>query len=81
MFREISQMLYGYIIQAEMIFLDVYKVNPWQIMKDLTLMDLQIYVKRIEKDWKKKKESMKNKDVMEALQQVNEILTWVFHKK
>ena len=74
-------MLYAYIIQAEMIFLDIYKINPWQAMDDIALIDLQFYITRIEKDWKKKKEHVKKKDVMDALQQVNEILTWVFNKK
>ena len=40
MFKEISQMLYGYILKAEMLFLRYYKVNPWEVMKDISLIDL-----------------------------------------
>ena len=45
MFNEISQMLYGYILQAEVFFLRYYKVNPFEMMKDMSLYDLQVYVK------------------------------------
>jgi len=33
-------MLYGYIVQAEMLFLRYYKINPFEIMKDMSLIDL-----------------------------------------
>ena len=75
MFREISQQLYGYILNAEMILLDIYKVNPWQIVGEMPLVDLQLYMKKIEDSWKKKK------DMIEALKHINDVLTWIFHKK
>lgn len=81
MFKELSYQLYGYIIQAEMAFLEVYKVNPWEVMKNMTMLDLQLYMKQIEKEWKRKKDNFKKKDVMEILKHVNEVLTWMFHKK
>mgnify|MGYP001771243552 CR=1 FL=1 len=81
MFREISQQLYGYILNAEMIFLDMYKVNPWQIVGEMPLVDLQFYMKKIEESWKKKKDNFKKKDMMEALKHINDVLTWIFHKK
>ena len=74
-------MLYGYIIQAEMLFLRYYKVNPFEIMKDITLLDLQTYVQQIEKQEKKEQESFKKKDIMTALKKVNEILNFIFYKK
>ena len=81
MFREISQQLYGYILNAEMILLDIYKVNPWQIVGEMPLVDLQLYMKKIEESWKKKKDNFKKKDMMEVLKHVNDVLTWIFHKK
>ena len=81
MFREISQQLYGYILNAEMILLDIYKVNPWQIVGEIPLVDLQLYMKKIENSWKKKKDNFKKKDMMEALKHINDVLTWIFHKK
>lgn len=81
MFNEISQMLYAYIVQAEMIFLDVYKINPWEVMDNLAVIDLQFYIKRLEKEWTKKNEKFKKKDVLEALRQINDILNFVFNKK
>ena len=81
MFEEISMMLYGYIVQAEMIFLDIYKVNPFDIIGKMPLVDLQLYMKRIEEDQKKKHDNFKKKDFIEALKRVNELLTWCFHRK
>lgn len=81
MFKELSEQLYGYIVSAEMAILDIYKVNPWEIMKNMTLNDLWFYMKRIEDDQKTKKEKFKKKDIMEILKHVNDVLTWMFHKK
>ena len=47
----------------------------------MTMIDLHIYMKRIESDWKKKKENFKKKDIIEALKHINFILTWIFHRK
>ena len=32
MFKDMAEMIYGYIIKAEMVFLRMYKVNPFEIM-------------------------------------------------
>ena len=81
MFGEMSKMLYGYILQVEVFFLRYYKVNPFEMMKDMSLYDLQLYVKQIEKEEKKERESLKKKDIMTALRQICEILNWIFYKK
>ena len=47
MFKEISIMLYKYILDAEMIFLDYYKLNPFDILQKMPLIDLPEYIKRI----------------------------------
>lgn len=67
MYDQMCQILYGYIIQAEMLFLRYYKVDPFQIMKGIPLVDLQVYVKQIEKAEKRERESFKKKDLMTAL--------------
>ena len=74
-------MLYGYILKAEMLFLRYYKVNPWEVMKDISLIDLQVYIKQIEKEEKKEQESFKKKDLMTALKKINEILNFICYKK
>ena len=81
MFDQMSQVLYGYIIQAEMLFLRYYKIDPFQIMRGIPLVDLQVYVKQIEKMEKKERESFKKKDLMTALKQICEILNYMFYKK
>ena len=47
MFKEISLTLYGYILDAEMVFLEFYKLNPIELMRTMPLMDLPQYMKRI----------------------------------
>ena len=74
-------MLYGYILKAEMLFLRYYKVNPWEVMKDISLIDLQVYIKQIEKEEKKEQESFKKKDLMTALKKINDIQNFIFYKK
>jgi len=81
MFNEICQMLYGYILQAETFLLRHYKVNPFEFMRDISLYDLQVYIKQIEREEKKERDSYKKKDIMTALRKINEILDWVFYKK
>jgi len=64
-----------------MIFLRLYKVNPYQIMKGLSLIDLQIYIKQIEEQEKKERESFKKKDIMGCFKAINDILNVMFYKK
>ena len=58
-----------------------YKVDPFQIMKGIPLVDLQVYIKMIEKAEKKERDSFKKKDLMTALKQICEILNYMFYKK
>lgn len=44
MFQEMAEMIYGYIIKAEMVFLRLYKVNPFEIMNHMSLIDLNTYM-------------------------------------
>lgn len=81
MYKEISAMLYGYILEAELLFLRYYKVNPYEMMKDMSLIDLQYLIKKIEKAEKKDHSKFKKTDIMTALRQICEILNYVFYKK
>lgn len=47
MLVETAEMIYGYIIKAEMVFLRLYKVNPFDIMSQITLLDLHMYMNTI----------------------------------
>ncbi len=47
MFQEMAAMIYGYIIKAEMVFLRLYKVNPFEIMNHISLLDLNTYMSAI----------------------------------
>ena len=81
MFKEISFALYGVILNAEVLFLRYYKVNPFEIMKDITLLDLQTYIKKIEEEEKKESKKINKKDFITALKQISELLNYMFYKK
>lgn len=81
MYKELSQMLYGYIIECEMFLLRTYKVNPFEIMKNMSLIDLDVYMKNIEEKEKKEQESIKKHDIMKSLFAINQILSTMFYKK
>jgi hypothetical protein len=81
MFQEMAEMIYGYIIKAEMVFLRLYKVNPFEIMNQISLIDLNTYMSVIQNDEKKEHDSMKKTKIMECLKAVSDYLNVMFYKK
>ena len=81
MYKEMTQMIYLYIIKAEMVFLRYYKTNPFEIMNQLSLIDLNMYMQRIEHDEKQEQKSMKNSKIMECLKNISDYLNVMFYKK
>lgn len=81
MFQEMAEMVYYYIIKAEMVFLRLYKVNPFDIMSKITLLDLNTYMTTIENEEKKEHESMKKNKIMECLKGISDYLNVMFYKK
>lgn len=81
MLIEMSQMIYVYIMKAEMIFLRLYKVNPYEIMKNISLIDLHTYLTMIENEENKEHESMKKNKIMECLRNIADYLNIMFYKK
>lgn len=67
MVKQVYAYLYAYILESEMVFLRLYKVNPFEVMKDISVLDLHMYMKKIEELEKKEHESIKKKEVMTAL--------------
>lgn len=81
MYKEMSEMIYYYIIKAEMVFLRLYKVNPLEVMRSMSLLDLNAYMTMIEKEEKKEHESMKKSKMMECLKGISDYLNVMFYKK
>lgn len=81
MLNDIAEMIYYYIIEAELFFLRYYKVDPFQIMKGMSILDLQSYIKHIEHKEKKDKNKYKNKELMTALKHICDLLNIIFYKK
>lgn len=82
MYQEMSKMMYFYIIKAEMVFLRLYKTNPLDLMKEMTILDLNMYLTQIQAEEKREQNSMKsNNHIMECLRGVNEYLNMIFYRK
>lgn len=81
MFQEMAEMIYGYIIKAEMVFLRLYKVNPFDIMNNISLLDLNTYMNVIQREEKKEHDSMKKTKIMDCLKGISEYLNVMFYKK
>lgn len=81
MWQDTAEMMYGYILKAEMIFLRLYKVNPFEIMNNITLLDLNTYMTMIEKEEKKEHDSMRKSKIMDCLKAISDYLNVMFYKK
>ena len=81
MFNDMAQMIYGYIIKSELVLLRLYKVNPFEIMSHISLLDLNMYMNEIQKEEKKQHEGMQKTKIMECLKGVSDYLNILFYKK
>lgn len=70
-------MMYKYIIEAEFIFLQKFKLNPFSMMRDMTLLDLVTYLKLLDEKIKKEQDSIHKKDMEKALVQLRDILIFM----
>lgn len=82
MYQEMSKMMYFYIIKAEMVFLRAYKTNPLDLMKQMTILDLNMYLTQIEAEEKREHNQIRSGNkVMECLRAANEYLNMIFYVK
>ena len=81
MLQELAEHLYLYIISAEMVFLRFFKVNPFQMMNNMSMLDLDMYLKRIQYEEEQERNRTKKKDIMQCLKHVCDYLNVIFHKK
>ena len=77
MFEEVCAIMYKYIMQAEFLFLQKFKLNPFELMKDITTLDLISYIKLLEEKIKKEEDSIQKKDFEKALIQLRDILIFM----
>ena len=74
-------MIYGYIIKAELALLRMYKVNSFEIMSHITLLDLNMYMNAIAQEEKKQRDSMNKTKIMDCLKGISDYLNLMFYKK
>lgn len=77
MFGEVAAMMYKYIIEAEFLFLQKFKLNPFDIMRQISLLDLVTYIKLLEEKIKKEQDSIQKKDFEKALISLRDILIFM----
>lgn len=49
MFSEVSAISYRYIVEAEFLFLRHFKMNPFEVMEQITMLDLVSYMQILER--------------------------------
>lgn len=81
MYKELNEILYGYILEAEILFLRIYNTNPFDIMNNMSLVDLEVYLNKLQTKEKEQQESIKKNDIMKSLYMINQILSMMFYKK
>jgi len=74
-------MIYGYIIKAELVFLRMYKVDPFDIMSHISLLDLNTYMNAIQSEEKKQRDGMAKAKIMDCLKGISDYLNILFYKK
>lgn len=72
-------MIYHYIINCEIVILRYFKIDPIVFTSHIALVDLNVYMKKIEAEEKKTHESIKKKDIMKSLKQVCDVLNTIFY--
>lgn len=61
-----------------MIFLTKYKMNPFELFKDITLLDFETYVRRIEMQLKEESKNKDGKkDLAKSLIAIRDILNYM----
>ena len=74
-FEEVSKSLYNYIIELEITFLMKYKLNPFDLLGNVTLLDLESYMQRVDRRLKDEEKSPgRGKDLGRSLAAIRDIL-------
>lgn len=77
MLGEISLLMYKYIIEAEFLFLQKFKLNPFDLMNKITVTDLVSYIGILDKKMQKENDSIQKKDFEKALISLRDILIFM----
>lgn len=81
MFREVAVMMYRYIVEIEVLFLMRFKMDPFSLMRHLTLMELQQYIQIMEARFKEDKKNIDSKKLTKQLLALRDILNLMFWEK
>lgn len=81
MIQELAEHIYLYILSAEMVFWRFFKLNPFEMCANMSMLDLDMYLKRLHHDEEQEKDNHKNSDIMKCLAQISDYLNLIFHKK
>jgi hypothetical protein len=69
--------MYAYIIEAELLFLLKFKINPYELLQKISLLDLFTYIKLLETKIKKEHDSINKNDITKSLVALRDILIFM----
>lgn len=79
MFTQLSKSIYLYILEVENMIFMRYKINPFEMEKSMTLLDLQSFIihlsEKIEED--NKKQNQNGNKLMKSLVAIRDILNYM----
>lgn len=76
-----AEMMYYYIFKAETVFLRMYKTNPYEIIKGISLLDLNAYLTNIKKEVEAENKGRDQKSIMSCLKSISDYLNVMFYMK
>lgn len=66
-----------YIIQIELMFLRIYKIDPFTLLEKMSMIDLQAFIQGIETQTKKDRENKQGDNLMKSLIAIRDILNYM----
>lgn len=77
MFAQVVEGIYAYIMEAELLFLTKFKINPYELLNKISLLDLFTYIKLLERKISKENESINKNDLTKSLVALRDILIFM----
>lgn len=82
--QELALYVYKYLIEIEMMFLTRYKINPFEIERHMTMLDMQFFMQTLEKKVEEENEARKKagsgQSLWKSLTAIRDILNFMTMK-
>lgn len=81
MLQELAQHTYLYIMSAEMLLWRFFKINPFEMLANMPMLDLDAYLKRLQYEEEQERKNRRDSDIMKCLHGISDYLNVMFYKK